>query len=360
MVEDDVLVVTAPDGVRTVGEIAARIEVAQAETHIADDHVIGVDHDRAAGDADAAARGGLPRNGEVAVPDAQVARQVDRAGHVEDHDAFARSLGGGAERTGARVVEVGDVVDLAPAAARRVHAAALGAGEGAQHAVVLVGQGKPQVDAGIDGRTVGGEGYRLGVGRVVSLLLRNRFHAETVGRIGRKARQFNGRPDRRGGPAGSRIVPFVKLVGVFRRPGDRRPGERGRIVRLLDEPHRGSAEHVARENHEIGELRVLPFGGTERSRGKHAETIGNTRLHFETLRPEARRGRLQGRRGVAGIEFEGEAHGLDRLGDAPAHGGRLVRNRDGDIGHGKDFHVGSRRRGIIAATDGKGQHRGQQ
>ena len=269
-------------------------------------------------------------------------------------------LGGGAERTGARVVEVGDVVDLAPAAARRVHAAALGAGEGAQHAVVLVGQGKPQVDAGIDGRTVGGEGYRLGVGRVVTLLLRNRFHAETVGRIGRKARQFNGRPDRHGGPAGSRIIPFVKLVGVFRRPGDRRPGERGRIVRLLDEPRRGSAEHVARENHEIGELRVLPFGGTERSRGKHSETIGNTRLHFETLRPEARRGRLQGRRGVAGIEFEGEAHGLDRLGDAPAHGGRLVRNRDGDIGHGKNFHVGSRRRGVLAATDGKGQHRGQQ
>ena len=267
MVENDVLVVTAPDGIRAVGKVAARIEVAQAETHIADDHVVGVDHDRPAGDADAAARGGLPRNGEVVVPDAQVARQVDRAGHVEDDDAFARGLDSGAERSGARVVEVGDAVDPAAAAARRVHAAALGAGESAQHAVVLVGQGKPQVHV----------------------------------RIGRPFR---------------------------------------------------------REGRKIGERRVLPPGGTERSRGKHAETVGNARFHFETLRLQTRRGRLQGRRSVAGIEFEGEAHGLDRLGDAPAHRGRAVRNRHGDIRHGKGFHVGNRRRGIVAATDGESQHPG--
>ena len=108
--------VTAPDGVRSVGKIAALVQVAQAETHITDNHIVGIDHDRSAAHADAVAGSGLTGNGQVSVFDAQVAEQLDRTCHIEDDDAFARRFGGGTERARARIIEVGHMVNLSAAA----------------------------------------------------------------------------------------------------------------------------------------------------------------------------------------------------------------------------------------------------
>ena len=117
MVEDDILVVTPPDTVLLrFGGILGRI--AQTETDIADNHVVGIDPHGVVAQADAVARGGLAGDGQVSVLNAQIAQQFDRSRHVEDDDAFARSLDGLARRPGARIIEIGDMPDLAAAAAR--------------------------------------------------------------------------------------------------------------------------------------------------------------------------------------------------------------------------------------------------
>ena len=268
MVEDDILVVTPPDTVLLrFGGILGRI--AQTETDIADNHVVGIDPHGVVAQADAVARGGLAGDGQVSVLNAQIAQQFDRSRHVEDDDAFARSLDGLAQRPGARIIEIGDVPDLAAAAARRVHAAALGAREGAQHPVVLVGQGKPQLRIRIDGRT------------------------------------------------------------------------------------------AVREDDLVAEGGILPFGRTERRHGAHPETVGHPLLQLEALGGEARRGRFDRRGGIAGIEFESEAHGFDLCGDRPAHGGRPAGDRIRNVGNGQGFPFGVRLGGIAAASGSKRQKSGQ-
>ena len=158
---------------------------------------------------------------------------------------------------------------LAAAAARRVHAAALGTREGAQHPVVLVGQGKPQLRIRIDGRT------------------------------------------------------------------------------------------AVREDDLVAEGGILPFGRTERRHGTHPETVGHPLLQLEALGGEARRGRFDRRGGIAGIEFESEAHGFDLCGERPTHGGRPAGNRIRNVGNGQGFPFGVRLGGIAAASGSKRQKSGQ-
>ena len=162
VVEDDVGVVAAPDAVFLAGHL-----VAQAEAHEADDHVVGVVLDAVVGQADAVARRRLAGDGDVALGDGQAALELDDAGHVEDDGPGAGLTEGVAERSLVVVVlERGDVIDRATAAAGREHAAALGAREGARDAVFL-GSGDEEVfifEAGGRGRR-GRFGLGLGRGR---------------------------------------------------------------------------------------------------------------------------------------------------------------------------------------------------
>ena len=105
--------------------------------------------------------------------------QGNGAGHVED-DRAVRLAHRVAERPRTAVVEVRHVVDLAAAAARRVHAATLGSREGAHHTVVLVGKRKAEHRTvarlrvvrfvGIGFRALTREGDELREGRILPLV----------------------------------------------------------------------------------------------------------------------------------------------------------------------------------------------
>ena len=85
------------------------------------------ERDLAAAEADAAAGSGLTRDRDVAL-DRHRGDELDVAADVE-HDEAVRGADGVAERAGAGVVEVGDVIDGAVASARHVLAETLRAGE---------------------------------------------------------------------------------------------------------------------------------------------------------------------------------------------------------------------------------------
>ena len=143
MIQDDILVVTAPNAVFAVGlsildiGLAPVAFVSKAEAHKADNHIVGVDVGGVVLDADAVSGGRLAGNGDVSLGNLEVRRQLDGTGHVKDNGAGAAGLDGCAEGTGSLVIEVGHMDDLSTTAAGGVHAAALGSGEGTGHAVFL-------------------------------------------------------------------------------------------------------------------------------------------------------------------------------------------------------------------------------
>ena len=144
VVQDHVIQVTAPDAVLAVGLAGCDVGfrprrlVAQAETDEPDDDVGSLQVHRIVLQADAVARSRLARDGEVALGNLEVGLELDDAGDVEDDGAGPALVHGPAQRafrTG--VLQSGHVQHLAAASAGRVHAAALGAREGARETVLL-------------------------------------------------------------------------------------------------------------------------------------------------------------------------------------------------------------------------------
>src|SRR5690554_6350777 len=78
MVDDDVCVALARKGIRCLFRF-----VAQSESKEADNHVIRADNCFITADADALARGGLSRDGKIAVFDFQACGETDMPRHFE-------------------------------------------------------------------------------------------------------------------------------------------------------------------------------------------------------------------------------------------------------------------------------------
>ena len=124
VVEYDVLAAAAAQGI-----VVAATLVAQAHTYIAYYHLVGGYAQRIALYADAVAGSGLSGYGYVGVAYCELFLQVDGARHAEHHRARPLGLNGMAQAALARVVEVGNFVDVASAAAYGKLAIALGRGE---------------------------------------------------------------------------------------------------------------------------------------------------------------------------------------------------------------------------------------
>ena len=143
VIQDDILVVAAPNAVFAVGLVTADIGLApvafisKAEAHKADNHIVGVDVGRVVLDADAVSGGRLAGDGDISLGNLEIRGQFNGPSHVKDNGAGAAGLDGCAEGTGSLVIEVGHMDDLSPASAGGVHAAALGSGESTGHAVFL-------------------------------------------------------------------------------------------------------------------------------------------------------------------------------------------------------------------------------
>ena len=103
--------------------------VAKAAADIANDDIAGINGQLSVAQADPVTRGALAGNGDVVVLDAQGRLQVDVAVHFENDDARSAGLHGFPEASGAMVIQVGHDHHPAAAAAGRVFAEALGAGE---------------------------------------------------------------------------------------------------------------------------------------------------------------------------------------------------------------------------------------
>ena len=235
VVQDHVVQVAAPDAVFAIGLAGLDLRrgprgfVAQAETDETDDDIGSLQVHRIVLEADPVARGRLARDRQVALGNLEVGLQLDDAGHVEDDGAGAGLVHGPAEgslRTG--VLQRGHVIDLAAAAAGGVHAAALGAREGAGDAILLHGR-----DGEIGIELVGRRGGRIGIdgpvrtgvdpghgGRAAGV---HSLHAEPV------VRRFRQAGD--GGIAGAGrsllhfCAVFLEFPGVGSRPFHRVPLE---------------------------------------------------------------------------------------------------------------------------------------
>ena len=283
VVEDQVLVVAAPDGV-----VLILGDIAHAETHVADDDVVGLHLHGVVAQADAVARGGLSGDGQVVVLDLERLRQADRAADVEDDNACTRLADGVAQCTGRTVVvELGHVVDLAAAAARDVHAAALGAGEGADHAVVLSGKGQPDIHTRL------GIGIRVGV--VTAVLGRHLDEFREVG-----------------------ILPFVRPDGGRRTHAD--PIEEAlldlEIVRALARGGRLERRLGAVAVKFVGKAHVGDiFGDAPTHIGRQVVDRHGDRRHGE--RPGSVVLRLLG--GVAAACRQAEQHTQRKAGNATIH-----------------------------------------
>ena len=107
-----------------------------AETDEADD-VVATGANGIVADGDAGVGGGLSGNGRV-VADGQVGCQGNDTRNIEDDDFLVVAAHGSSERARAAVVEVGDMYDLASAAACDIASVTFGAGE-CRH---VVGKGR--------------------------------------------------------------------------------------------------------------------------------------------------------------------------------------------------------------------------
>ena len=164
MVDDDLLVFVVVVAHHLHGVVFRLFLIAHPAADETDDHVAGADAEGVVLQADTVTGGALAGDGQVSPRDVQLLLQGDGAGHVEDDGQrpirFFDAVPEGALR--AVVLQGGHVVDFAATAAGGVHAAALGAGEGAGDAV-LFHRGNGELLIVLAGR----RGGRFGVHRSI-------------------------------------------------------------------------------------------------------------------------------------------------------------------------------------------------
>ena len=151
MVQDDIIVATAPDGVLLCA-VAFRIldGVAKAETDETDNDIGGLDVCRIIFQADTVSGSRLTGNGDIPLIDFQYRLKSDFTGNVENDGASSGLAERPSKRPFTGIIQIGHMIDLSAPAAGRVHAAALGAREGARDAIffrsrdqqVLIGLGR--------------------------------------------------------------------------------------------------------------------------------------------------------------------------------------------------------------------------
>src|SRR6185436_10892717 len=107
----------------------ARGAVAAADAKMADDDVVGADHQGAVGKRNAAAGRTLTGDGDARLVDDEIGGQADRAGDVEQDGAGAGGFDRGAQAAGAAVGEAGDLDDCSATAAGGKTAGAFGTRE---------------------------------------------------------------------------------------------------------------------------------------------------------------------------------------------------------------------------------------
>ena len=96
----------------------ARQPVAAPGADVADDDVVGVDHQGRVGERDAAARRALAGDGDARLADDEIGGEPDRAGDVEEDGARPARLDRRAQAARAAVGEAGDAEHGAAAPAR--------------------------------------------------------------------------------------------------------------------------------------------------------------------------------------------------------------------------------------------------
>ena len=116
MVDDDIAKVVAMR-IAVHGVVLCFLLVAHATANKAYDDVAGINIKGVVLQADAIAGSSLSQDGDVAIVDFQRTFQLNDARHVEYDDACATGLTGCTQRTGAGVVEVGHMNDLAASTA---------------------------------------------------------------------------------------------------------------------------------------------------------------------------------------------------------------------------------------------------
>src|ERR1051325_9487607 len=103
--------------------------LAAAKTHVTDDHVVGIELDRVACDANAIARRGVTSDRDVRRADADRGFQSDDAGDIEHHDARSALFDRVTKTSGPAVIQIRDDNYFSAASAEGIHAAAPRTGE---------------------------------------------------------------------------------------------------------------------------------------------------------------------------------------------------------------------------------------
>src|SRR5688572_29223131 len=101
-----------------------------AEAHVANNHVVRLQLDGVARDADSVSRRAAAVNGDVRCANADFFFEIDNSGDVKDHDARTACFQRLAKASWSPVIEVCHHKHLAAAAAEGIHAAALSAWKG--------------------------------------------------------------------------------------------------------------------------------------------------------------------------------------------------------------------------------------
>jgi len=125
VIDDDIIPVAAPQGI-----FLGPKRVAQAKAQIAQDDVVGIDHNSAVRDADTVAGSALTGDGEIPIADLELALEPDGARDAKNHGALAFLGDCLAQGAGSAVLEGGHLTDDAAASAAGIAPRSLGTGKG--------------------------------------------------------------------------------------------------------------------------------------------------------------------------------------------------------------------------------------